>query len=53
MKFGLRLRGNVACICGKCKPEITIEECAKEDFKKLMGWTEQDFLEKTYIIHGE
>jgi hypothetical protein len=32
-----------------CNPYITIQEDSKEDFKELMGWTEQQFMEKVFV----
>jgi len=41
---------SVTCACGKCNPEITISESAKEEFKELMGWDEVDFKQRTIEI---
>lgn len=41
---------NVTCACGKCSPEVTINESAKEDFKKMMGWSENDWKNRTVVV---
>lgn len=41
---------NVTCACGKCSPEVTIDESAKEDFKKMMGWSENDWKNRTVVV---
>ncbi len=30
-------------------PQVIIQEDAKEDIKKLMGWTEKQFMEKVFV----
>ena len=32
-----------------CHPQITIQEDAKEDFKKLMEWDEQKFMSMVFV----
>ncbi len=43
-------RFKVTCACGKCMPEITIDESAKEDFKEMMNWDEVDWKNRTIPI---
>ncbi len=31
------------------EPQITIQKEAKEDFKKIMNWTEEQFMEKVFV----
>jgi hypothetical protein len=31
------------------EPQVTIQEEAKEDFKKLMGWTEEEFMSHVFV----
>ena len=30
-------------------PQITIQEEAKEDFKRLMGWSEREFMSHVFV----
>ena len=32
------------------RPEITIDESIKEDFKKIMGWSEEEFKIRTVEV---
>lgn len=43
----------VTCACGNCIPMITIDESAKEAYKELMNWSEDEFQRHTIIIDDE
>ena len=40
----------VTCLCGKCPTDILIEENMKEEFKKMMKWSEEEFKLRTIEI---
>ncbi len=41
----------VTCACGKCEPMITVDESMREEFKKIMGWDEDEFQRRTIVIN--
>ena len=39
-------------ILKRTKPQVTIQEEAKEDFKKIMNWTEEEFMKHVFVKTG-
>lgn len=54
MKYKLLMEGKsnhqITCACGKCKPSIYIDESMKEEFKQMMGWSEDTFIKSTIVV---